>query len=59
MCISGKESEQRCLKCGQWLPMFAEDGKHNFCPASTKDGGIINLCIKCKVEEVIEAWRKG
>jgi len=49
--------KMKCPKCGIELSVFDKDGKHNFCPASTPDGKIINLCMKCKMEEVVEKWK--
>lgn len=42
---------KKCPRCGKELPVMTEDGKHNFCPASTPDGGIIDVCIDCKVSK--------
>jgi hypothetical protein len=47
----------KCQKCEVELPIFNEKGQHNFCPASTPDGGIVNLCMKCKMDEVVEKWK--
>lgn len=46
-----------CPICQKKLPDFTEEGKHNFCPSSTQDGGIINICMECKMKEVTENWR--
>lgn len=57
-----------CPKCGAKLPLFNEKGQHNFCPtlwedSKTVDGvwhpqKIIEICMKCKMEEVVEKWRR-
>ena len=39
-----------CPICKKELPLFTEDGKHNFCPHSTGINQIIDICIKCKVD---------
>lgn len=45
-----------CPKCNTKLPIFNEKGMHNFCPASTPNGGIIDICMKCKMDEVKKHW---
>lgn len=51
------ESNGICPKCGIKLPFFTEDGKHNFVPSVDQNGKIINLCMKCKMEEVTRKWK--
>ena len=42
-----------CPKCGVELSLFNEKGQHNFCPTSASKGRIINICMKCKIEEIV------
>lgn len=47
-----------CPKCSIKLPLFAKDGKHNFCPSSKAfEGKIVEICMKCKMDEVVEDWK--
>jgi hypothetical protein len=48
----------KCQKCGVEFSPFNEKGKHNFCPLSLPNGKIINVCIKCKMEEIVKKWEK-
>jgi len=51
------EYKQTCPKCGRKLPLFNEGGQHNFCPSSEfEQGKIVDLCMKCKMEEVVALW---
>ena len=53
------ETLRKCLKCGIELPDFTKDGKHNFCPSSEAfKGRIVEICMKCKMEEVVEKWNR-
>lgn len=46
-----------CPKCKVKIPVYNEEGKHNFCPSSEfEQGKIVDLCMKCKMEEVVEKW---
>lgn len=49
------ENRAICPECGANLPIFTDDGNHNFVP-HIKDGKFINICIKCKVDEVTATW---
>ena len=42
-----------CPECGAKLPLYTEEGNHNLCPKSTEDYGIIKVCMKCKMREII------
>jgi hypothetical protein len=45
------ETMQECHNCGVKLPLMAEPGRLNFCPAAIiKDGEtvVIYLCMECK-----------
>jgi len=45
------EYKQICLKCG------AEMKAHKSCPSSEfKKGKIVDLCPKCKMEEIVAIW---
>lgn len=58
--VADMEHKLTCPKCGVELPLFTEHGKHNFCPSSEyKQGKIVELCMKCKMEEVVVIWQKG
>ena len=58
--------EQMCKKCGKFLPIWRlhlfsgerrERLAHNFCPSSeTVKGRIVEICMKCKIEEVVAKW---
>ena len=52
------EYKMKCKKCGAELPIFNEKGQHNFCPLSLPNGKIIDVCMKCKMQEIVEKWRK-
>ncbi len=39
-----------CQVCKEELPIFAEDGKHNFCPHVLEKVGMVSVCIKCKTK---------
>jgi uncharacterized Zn finger protein (UPF0148 family) len=48
---------RKCPKCGIELLMMDKDGKHNFCPSSEAfSGRIVEICMKCKMEEVVAKW---
>ena len=50
---------RECPKCKKEPPSFDENGKHNFCPSSEfEKGKIVEICMKCKMAEVIEKWEK-
>ncbi|MCX6721235.1 MAG: hypothetical protein NT026_01380 [Candidatus Staskawiczbacteria bacterium] len=54
------ENKIKCPKCGVELPQFDERGQHNFCPTSEfVPGKILNVCMKCKMEEVVREWKKA
>lgn len=58
MCHSDKFVKMKCPKCGVELPVFNEKGQHNFCPSSTViKGKIVDICMKCKMEEVVKVWQ--
>ncbi|KKQ18575.1 MAG: hypothetical protein US31_C0003G0004 [Berkelbacteria bacterium GW2011_GWA1_36_9] len=47
----------KCPKCWVELPLFNEKGQHNFCPTiSIGKNKIVEICIKCKMEEVVKKW---
>jgi len=47
-----------CPKCGVKLPLFDEKDQHNFCPSSEAlPGRIVEICMKCKMEEVVAKWK--
>lgn len=46
-----------CPECGAQLPLYTKEGKHNFCPKSTNNKGIIEVCMKCKMKAVVAHWR--
>ncbi|OGZ64233.1 MAG: hypothetical protein A2998_00355 [Candidatus Staskawiczbacteria bacterium RIFCSPLOWO2_01_FULL_37_25b] len=58
--------EQTCKKCGKSYPIWqlhlflGEKRKrlaHNFCPSSEAiKGRIVEICMKCKMEEVVKKW---
>ncbi|MCX6760425.1 MAG: hypothetical protein NTW46_03740 [Candidatus Nealsonbacteria bacterium] len=50
------EYEKICPKCEIKLPYFTKDGKHNFVPSVNQNGKIIDICMKCKMEEIIKKW---
>ena len=60
--------EKRCPKCGKLFPIWrlrlfsGEKRKrlaHNFCPSSKAfSGKIVSICMECKMEEVVEKWKK-
>lgn len=52
------EKKIKCPKCGVELPLFNEKGQHNFCPTSIPNERIIDVCIKCKIEAIVERWKK-
>ncbi len=45
-----------CPKCKIKLPSFDERGMHNFCPKVSDTREIVNICIKCKMDEVKKHW---
>jgi len=45
------EEIKSCARCGKKLSIMTEDGKHNFCPTSTDDNRIIEICMSCKMAE--------
>ena len=45
-----------CPKCNIKLPLFDEKGAHNFCPTASSNGEIVNICMKCKMDEVKKHW---
>jgi hypothetical protein len=48
----------KCPKCGRELLQFNEAGQHNFCPTSKfAPGKIVHVCMKCKIEEVVDKWK--
>lgn len=57
---------QVCPKCGKSYPvwrfhLFYEETKerlaHNFCPSSEAfPSRIVEICMKCKIEEVVAKW---
>ncbi|MGD0577253.1 MAG: hypothetical protein ABSA74_04210 [Candidatus Staskawiczbacteria bacterium] len=56
-----------CPKCGREYPIWrlhlyigekAMRLAHNFCPADDPSGKIVELCMKCKMDGVVEKWRK-
>jgi len=58
--------EQTCKKCGKSYPtwrlhLFSGEKRkrlaYNFCPSSEAiPGRIVEICMKCKMEEVVEKW---
>lgn len=57
MVKQASDFKTKCPKCKVELPVFNENGQHNFCQASMPSGGIVNLCMKCKMDEVVEKWK--
>jgi hypothetical protein len=50
----------KCPKCGVESSVFDEKGQHNFCPSGSAPlFKIVEICIKCKMEEVIAKWKKA
>lgn len=47
--LTSATDKKSCPVCGQELPIFTEDGKHNFCPHGSSVNQIIDICIKCKL----------
>ena len=43
----------KCPKCPNRLPIMAENGMHNFCPATYEP---VSICIECKMKEVVAGW---
>lgn len=57
LALSGEVTvSKKCPICGIELPCFNKHGNHNFCPASTSKGKIINICMNCKMETIIRKW---
>jgi len=47
-----EEATLQCEICKIVLPVFAQDGKHNFCPHMAPNGEVIQLCMDCKIKEI-------
>ncbi len=52
------DTKVKCPKCGAELPPFNEKGNHNFCPTNDENGEIISVCMKCKMGEILEKWKR-
>lgn len=56
-----------CAICKEKMPALNERGEHNFCPSvlekSRTENGvwrasvIKDICIKCKIREVLKSWK--
>lgn len=41
-----------CPKCNIKLPVFNDNGMHNFCPTALDNGQVVAICMTCKMDEV-------
>jgi len=67
--LPGYNPEQVCEKCGGSYPiwrlhLFSGEQKkrlaHNFCPSSEAfPGRIVDICMDCKMKEVVAKWKKA
>jgi len=55
--VENKMNIETCQICQEKLSIFTKGGKHNFCPGSFQNGQIVNICIKCKMKEILKAWK--
>ncbi|MFH1656621.1 MAG: hypothetical protein ABH956_02500 [Candidatus Nealsonbacteria bacterium] len=47
-----------CSECGKKLPCYNQEGMNNFCPKSFNGKEVKNVCMACKMQEVVVCWRK-
>ena len=48
--VEKKADIKVCPLCKRELPLFTDDGHHNFCPHSLK-GNITDICVECKMKQ--------
>ena len=47
---------ETCPRCGKNYPLFNDEGKHNFCPTVGPNGQPKNVCIDCKMKDIVRKW---
>ncbi|MCX6724429.1 MAG: hypothetical protein NT155_04690 [Candidatus Staskawiczbacteria bacterium] len=58
--MNDKNTEKhQCPVCEESFPLMTKDGMHNFCPTIDTGGGVVNVCINCKVSRVKPKKPKG
>ena len=48
--------KKTCPLCKHVLPLFDEQGNHNFVPALSADGEVKSICVSCKMKEIQKFW---